>query len=250
MPTDRPTTTILGIPVDHVTLSMAVDRIEQMIAAGGPHQVATVNPEFVMAAQQNTAFRQLLQRADLCVADGVGLLFAARWQARPLPERVPGVELSVALAQRAAERGWRIYLLGAAPGVAEAAAVVLQQRFPALQIAGCHAGTPQAADAPGIVERIRDAQPHILLVAYGAPAQDLWIAHYQPQLQVPVAIGVGGLFDFLSGRVPRAPEWMRRLGIEWLFRLLRQPWRWRRMLSLPRFAWAAWREGVQLRSIK
>ncbi len=216
-----------------------------MIRAGGAHQVATVNPEFVMVAQQNIPFRQVLQHADLCVADGVGLLLAARWQKRPLPERVTGNELLQALAARAATEGWSFFFLGAAPGVAETAAATLQQRWPALRIAGCYAGSPRAEEVVSIIRRVQMARPAILLVAYGAPAQDLWIARCQPTLQIPLAIGVGGAFDFLAGRVPRAPHWMQRWGLEWLFRLLRQPWRWRRMLSLPRFAWGAWQERHQ-----
>ncbi len=235
-------TTILGIPVDHLTLAQAVDQMAGMIAAGGAHQVATINPEFVMAAQQNLPFRTVLQQADLCVADGVGLLLAARWQKRPLPERVTGNELLQALAERAAAAGWSFFFLGAAPGVAESAAAALQHSWPALRIAGCYAGSPRPEEAAAIIERVRTASPDILLVAYGAPAQDVWIARCQTTLQVPLAIGVGGAFDFLAGRVPRAPRWMQCWGLEWLFRLLRQPWRWRRMLSLPRFAWAAWQE--------
>lgn len=239
----RTTTTILGIPVDHVSVADAVDHVAAMISDGRLHQVATVNPEFVMTAQRNAPFRVVLQHADLCVADGVGLLLAARWQHQPLPGRVTGTGLVLGLAERAQQEGWRFFLLGAAPGVAETAATALQRRFPRLQIAGCYAGSPQLADASAIIARVTAAQPHILLVAYGAPTQELWIAQYQPQLHVPVAIGVGGLLDFLAGRVPRAPRWMQRLGIEWLFRLIRQPWRWRRMLALPHFAWQAWREA-------
>ncbi|GAC1645059.1 MAG: WecB/TagA/CpsF family glycosyltransferase [Herpetosiphon sp.] len=243
----RRVTTILGIPVDHKTLDQAIDRIEHFVLLGGPHQVATVNPEFVMTAKANPSFRAVLQQADLCVADGIGLIIAAHLLRDPLLGRVPGVELCLALTRRAAERGWRIYLLGAAPGVAEAAAARLKLKFPGVTIAGSYAGSPAEAEASAIIERIKAAAPHILLVAYGAPAQDMWIARHQPALGVPVAIGVGGAFDYISGRVARAPAWMCRLGLEWLFRLIRQPWRWHRMLALPRFMLAVARQA-RLRS--
>lgn len=148
------------------------------------------------------------------------------------------------LAALAAERGYRIFLLGAAPGVAEQAAAVLQRRHPALLIAGCFAGSPHARHAPFIQQIIAAAQPHILLVAYGHPAQDLWIARHQPVLKIPLAMGVGGVFDYLAGRVPLAPRWMRQLGLEWLFRLMVQPHRWRRIITaVPLFSWAVLRAG-------
>jgi len=115
---------------------------------------------------------------------------------------------------------------------------VLQARYPGLIVAGTFAGSPRPEDAPHILERLRKARPDLLFVAYGAPQQDLWIARYQPELGIPVAMGVGGAFDFIAGVVPRAPRWMREIGLEWLYRLIRQPWRWRRMLALPRFVLA------------
>ncbi|MGH2391295.1 MAG: WecB/TagA/CpsF family glycosyltransferase, partial [Chloroflexota bacterium] len=130
----------------------------------------------------------------------------------------------------------RLFLLGAGPGVAEAAGAALRSHYPTLTIAGALAGSPRPCDEAAIGAAIRSARPDILLVAFGAPAQDLWIARNRSALGVPVAIGVGGAFDFLAGRIPRAPGWMRRLGVEWFYRLARQPWRWRRMIALPRFA--------------
>jgi N-acetylglucosaminyldiphosphoundecaprenol N-acetyl-beta-D-mannosaminyltransferase len=203
--------------------------IDGFISAGGPHHVVTVNPEFVMAAQRDAAFRTVLNEAQLAVPDGIGLNLAARWTGQQLGSRVPGVELCERLALLSVQRGYRIYLLGAAPGVAEATAAALERRFPGVVIAGCFAGSPRAEDEAAIRERLRAARPDILLVAYGAPQQDLWIARQQPQLNIPVALGVGGAFDYLSGRVVRAPRWMRQLGLEWLFRLIRQPWRWKRI---------------------
>ena len=211
---------------------------QQFMAETRLHQIATTNPEFVMTAQQDEAFRQLLWQADLCIPDGVGLLMAARWLKRPLPQRVPGSELIYHLAQLAAQNGWRLFLLGAAPGVAEEAAVILQQKYPSLLIAGTYAGTPDPAENEAIVQRINASQADILFVAYGAPRQDKWIARNKESLTtVRLAMGVGGSLDFITGRSIRAPRWLQNLGLEWLYRLIREPWRWRRMLALPRFIW-------------
>jgi N-acetylglucosaminyldiphosphoundecaprenol N-acetyl-beta-D-mannosaminyltransferase len=214
-----------------------------MIAAGGPHQVVTVNPEFVMETRRNGAFRRVLAAADLATPDGFGLLLIARRRGTPFRGRVTGVALVERIAAAAAERGWSLFLLGAAPGVAERAAAALERAHAGLRIAGCFAGSPRPADEPAIRARVAAARPDVLLVAYGHPAQDLWIARNQPLLRVPLAIGVGGVFDYLAGVVPRAPAAMRRLGLEWLYRLIRQPRRWRRIvIAVPLFLWAALRE--------
>jgi N-acetylglucosaminyldiphosphoundecaprenol N-acetyl-beta-D-mannosaminyltransferase len=234
---------ILGVAIDDVTEEQALARIATFITAGGPHQIVTVNPEFVMEARHNVAFRATLAAADLATPDGIGLLLVARWRGTPLRGRVTGVELTNLVAAEGARRGWSVFLLGAAPGVAERAAAALQARYSGLRIAGCYAGSPGPEDEPGIRSLILAARPDVLLVAYGHPAQDLWIARNQPHVRVPVAIGVGGVFDYLAGVAPRAPGWMRRLGLEWLYRLARQPRRWRRILTaVPLFLWAALRE--------
>jgi N-acetylglucosaminyldiphosphoundecaprenol N-acetyl-beta-D-mannosaminyltransferase len=201
-------------------------------------QICTVSPEFVMIAQDDPGFMGVLRSADLCVADGVGLLLAARYLGHPLPERVTGSDGVPIIAGRAAREGWRLYLLGAAPGVAEQAAARLVEQNPGLQIAGTYAGSPALGEEDDIVARINASSADILLVAYGAPRQDEWIARNRARLNVKVAMGVGGTFDFVAGIVPRAPRWMQRAALEWLHRLIKQPWRWRRMLRLPRFVWA------------
>jgi N-acetylglucosaminyldiphosphoundecaprenol N-acetyl-beta-D-mannosaminyltransferase len=229
---------ILGVRVDAITFDGMLDRIAEWIDVGGPHQICTVNPEFVMAARRNPEFARVLGAADLCIADGVGLLWAARRQGKPLPERVTGSDGVPLIAQRAAEKGWRLYLLGAGPGIAEAAGLELGRRYPGLKVVGSYAGTPSDADAPGIVARIRAAQPDVLFVAYGAPKQDIWIARHKQELAVPAMVGVGGSLDFIVGAQKRAPGWMRRVNLEWFYRLITQPWRWRRQLALPKFVWA------------
>jgi N-acetylglucosaminyldiphosphoundecaprenol N-acetyl-beta-D-mannosaminyltransferase len=235
---------ILGVAIENIVESEAIERIAGFVVEGRPHQVVTVNPEFVMEAQRNSAFRRVLAAADMATPDGFGLLLAARLRGNVFRGRVTGVALAELIAATAAERSWSMFLLGAAPGVAERTAAVLQHTHPGLRIAGCYAGSPRREEEPAIRARIIAAQPTVLLVAYGHPAQELWIARNQPLLRVPVAIGVGGVFDYLAGETPRAPAWMRRVGLEWLYRLLRQPQRWRRILvAVPLFLWAALREG-------
>jgi N-acetylglucosaminyldiphosphoundecaprenol N-acetyl-beta-D-mannosaminyltransferase len=234
---------ILGVAVEDITEAEAIERIAGLVAEAGPHQIVTVNPEFVMEARRNSAFRRVLAAADLATPDGFGLLLAARLRGNTLRGRVTGVALTELIAEQSAKHGWSLFLLGAAPGVAERAAAALQRTYPNLCIAGCYAGSPQRSEEPAIRTRIIAAQPTVLLVAYGHPAQELWIARNQPLLRVPVAIGVGGVFDYLAGKTPRAPSWMRRIGLEWLYRLIRQPQRWRRILvAVPLFLWAALRE--------
>jgi N-acetylglucosaminyldiphosphoundecaprenol N-acetyl-beta-D-mannosaminyltransferase len=212
-----------------------------MVAEGTPHQIATANPEFVMLAQRHVEFRTVLERTDLCMADGVGLLWAARHLGHPLPERVTGSDSVPMIAARAAHEGWRLYLLGAAAGVAERAAAILIAQNPDLKIAGVYAGSPAEGESPAIVARIRAVRPDILFVAYGAPAQDLWIARHARELGVPVMMGVGGTFDHIAGVKRRAPLWLQHIGLEWLFRLITQPRRWRRQLTIPQFVWCVLR---------
>lgn len=229
---------ILGVRVDALTWEAFEARAAAFVRSGLPHQLVTVNPEFVMAAQRDPAFSRVLAAADLALADGWGLLWAARRLGRPLPARITGSDGVPRLAALAAQNGWRVFLLGAAPGVAEQAASALRARHPGLQIVGIFAGSPAAEEEEAIVARIAAARPHVLFVAYGAPSQDLWIARTQPRLQIPLAMGVGGALDFIAGVRRRAPVWMQRARLEWLFRLAQEPWRWRRQLALPRFVWA------------
>jgi N-acetylglucosaminyldiphosphoundecaprenol N-acetyl-beta-D-mannosaminyltransferase len=230
---------VLGVPLDPATFDRMLAVIAAWIVKGDRvYQICTVSPEFVMIAQDNPDFMRVLRSADLCVADGVGLLFAARYLGRALPERVTGSDGVPLIAERAAREGWTLFLLGAAPGVAEKAAARLIELNPGLQVVGTHAGSPAPEEEDGIVARINASGADILLVAYGAPRQDQWIDRNRARLNVHVAMGVGGTFDFIAGIVPRAPHWMQRIALEWLYRLYKQPWRWRRMLRLPRFVWA------------
>ncbi len=228
---------ILDVPVHPVTFEQFLALVGEFIANGTPRQVCTANPEFVMTAQRQPEFMAVLQNADLVLADGVGLLWAAKRLGCELPQRVTGSDGIYLLAERAAQEGWTLFLLGAQPGVADRTAAILSDRYPGLQVAGTWPGSPADEDYPEIARRIQAARPDILLVAYGAPKQDIWIARHKEDLGVPVSMGVGGAFDFVAGVQKRAPGWIIRLNLEWLWRLITQPWRWKRQLDLPRFAW-------------
>jgi N-acetylglucosaminyldiphosphoundecaprenol N-acetyl-beta-D-mannosaminyltransferase len=206
--------------------------IEGLIESGISHQLVTVNTEFVMAAQKDAEFKAIIHAAALALPDGFGLLLAARFLGHPLKKRVTGVDTVQRVAELAAGKGYRLFLLGAAEGVADLCAQRLRDNYPNLQIVGTYAGSPVVEEEDKIVALVQQAKPDVLFVAYGAPQQ------------VPLAMGVGGAFDFIAEVAVRAPQWMQRLGLEWLHRLYREPWRWRRMLALPRFAGLVMRERL------
>ncbi len=216
-------------------MAAALSRIEAFVEAGGAHVVATVNPEFVMRARRDPAFARVLESADLCLPDGTGVVWAARRQGCDLGGTVAGADLVRPLASTCARRGWRLFLLGAAPGVASELASWLRGADPTLQVAA-HSGDPDPAGDAETLKLIHEHRTDVLLVAFGAPKQELWIDRLKQRLGGAVAIGVGGTFDDLTGRVPRAPAWMRKVGLEWLYRLVRQPWRITRMAVLPVYA--------------
>ena len=223
---------ILGVPFDPLGMEEAVERIASFMAVDQCHLVVTANPETVMKAGEDRELMAILQEAQLVVADGIGIVWAARCLGTPLPGRVPGVELAEALV---AQRGYRVYLLGGAPGVAAEAARCLERKYPGLVIAGVQHGYFSREEEEGVVAAVAAARPHLLLVGLGMPKQEKWIYRHRQRLGAAVAIGVGGSLDVFAGKVCRAPDWMCRRGLEWLYRLLSQPQRFFRMLALPRF---------------
>ncbi len=230
----RRRTELGGILLDQVDLADAVERIEGFVMSGRPHQIVTVNLDFLSIAGRNVEFRSTLNAADLAVADGMPLVWLSRLKGQELSERVAGVDLVSESCRLAARLGTSVFLLGAAPGVAETAGRRLESMYPGLRIAGVHSppmGTLTAEQDEELVEMVRAAGPGLLFVALGAPRQDLWIRQHQPRMQVPVAMGVGCVFDLLAGSVRRAPTWMQNAGLEWAFRLSQEPQRlWRRYL--------------------
>jgi N-acetylglucosaminyldiphosphoundecaprenol N-acetyl-beta-D-mannosaminyltransferase len=238
----RPRVHLADVWVDRLNFQTAVERIRGFANSGRPHQVVTVNLDFVSIAARNPGFRHTLNHADLAVADGMPLVWLSRLQGQPLPERVAGVELVSASCQIAAESNQGVFLLGAAPGVAERAAKRLERDHPGLRVVGTYSPPMQPLKRKQnehMVRMVREAHPGFLFVALGAPRQDEWIRTHLHELNVPVAMGVGCVFDLLAGESSRAPDWMQRAGFEWAYRLLREPRRlWRRYLvnDLPLFA--------------
>lgn len=226
-------TEILGVAFDNVTLDEAVDRAMGLLEQGGPHLVATPNPEIVQLAQRDPEFARVLAGADLVIPDGVGVLYASRILGRPLKGRVPGIEFASALMARLAETGKRLFLLGAKPGVAELAAANLAVQYPGLVVCGTHDGYFQE-DAP-VAEAIRQARADVVFVCLGAPKQEKWIVAHGGDTGARLLVGLGGSLDVFAGQVKRAPEAFQKLGLEWFYRLCTQPSRIGRMAKLPLF---------------
>jgi N-acetylglucosaminyldiphosphoundecaprenol N-acetyl-beta-D-mannosaminyltransferase len=230
---------ILGAYVDSVTLDEALQRAHEFVMSGTPHQVVTVNVDFIRLAQENLEFRAIINRSDLAIADGMPLVWASKLSGERLPERVTGVELVEQCCALAAREGYSVFLLGGEDGVAEAAGKILAERHAGLKVVGAYSppvGPFSDEENRKMVDMIREAQPDMLFVAFGAPKQDMWIAQHRDQISVPLAVGVGGVFNFVTGRVQRAPGWMQKSGMEWLFRVLQEPQRlWRRyfLLDMP-----------------
>lgn len=213
-------------------------------------QVVTLNAEMLYRAQTDKTLKDLLNQADLVVPDGYGVVWAGRQLGCPLPERVTGIDLMQALARRAAREKWRVYLLGAAPGVANAAATNLELKYPGLCVVGTQHGYFGPDEVETVIRKIRAVYPDLLFVALGSPKQEFFIWAHRQELGALVAIGVGGSFDVLSGRLRRAPLFFQRLHLEWFYRFIQEPYRWRRLIVLPRFVlmvMAAARRAGQLK---
>lgn len=228
---------ILGIKIDELSCSAMMEKITDFLSGDKMHQIATVNPEFIMAAQKDNTFKDILNSTDLNVPDGFGLQCAAFYKRKKIGQRLTGVDLTWEIAKLAQEKGYSIYLLGGRPGVAEMTGNRLRYLYRNLKIAGTYAGSP---DEKGIVEKIVASKADILLVAYGAPKQEKFIHDLKNSVSnlgfrasdLPkVAMGVGGTFDYISEIVHRAPKWMRSIGLEWLYRLIQQPPRFRRIYT-------------------
>lgn len=230
---------ILGVRVDEYDMQQSLDLIGAFVAQGGEElrQVVTINPEGMWLAQADRELCAIINGAALVTPDGFGVLWAARRLGRPLKERVTGIELLENLCRRAAAEGWRVYFLGAKPGVAQAAAENMQKKYPGLTVAGWDHGYFREREQQAI-DAVRKAEADVLFAALGMPYQERWLHAHRRELGCTVAVGVGGSFDVLAGQVRRAPRLWQRLKLEWLWRLLADPKRWRRYLALPRFMWA------------
>lgn len=227
---------VLGVSVDLLTMQETLQWIEQAIAERRPRQIITGNPEMLMTAQNSETFYQVMNQADLVVPDGIGLVIAARRFLKvEVPERVAGFDIATNMIPIAQKKGYRIYLLGAAPGVAEEAQRRLLEQYPGLQIVGVHDGYLNDANRQEVIAEIRHLKPDLLFVGMGAPRQEMFIAEYKEEMQVPVAIGLGGSIDIWAGVAKRAPQFWQNLHMEWFYRLMKQPSRVGRMMALPKF---------------
>lgn len=226
-------TDVLGVGFDAVTMAQAVDRALALIDEKSAAYVVTPNPEIVMRAREDESFRAAINGAALVLPDGVGVVKGAAMLGAPMPEKVPGIDFASGVMEKLALRGGSVFLFGAKPGVAEAAGETLSAAHPGLVIAGTADGY-FTDDAP-IVSRIRESEPDLLLVCLGAPKQELWMQKYTGTLPVGLMAGLGGSLDVFAGTVKRAPEAWQKLGLEWLYRLLKEPSRIGRMMVLPKF---------------
>jgi N-acetylglucosaminyldiphosphoundecaprenol N-acetyl-beta-D-mannosaminyltransferase len=238
---------VLGCPVDLLNRADFLASLPALATGERLIDIVTLNPEQIMAARRDSAIAALLEQADIRTVDGIGLALALRAQGNAQVERVTGVDLVEELAARSIP----LFLLGGSPGAAEESAQRLTSRLPGAMVSGAWSGgTPQVRDDVESLDRIARSGAKAVAVAYGAPAQTEWIERNRPALEqtgVRIAVGVGGTLDYLAGRVRRAPAPVRRSGLEWLFRLISEPWRWRRQLVLPVFAVLAATEAVQIR---
>jgi len=229
------TVSILGSKIARMSIDEVLEWIRVMVEQGKPRHIVTANAEIVYMAYKEKGLRSLLDKADLITADGAGIVLAAGLQGKPVPERVTGVDLTERIFSLAEEKGWSVYFLGASKEVLEKAVLNVLSKHAMLRVAGYHHGYYSQQETSQVVSNISKIKPDILFVALGFPKQEAFIQENMKAMQVPLSIGVGGTFDILAGTAKRAPVLMQRLGLEWLYRLYRQPSRYKRMLVLPRF---------------
>ncbi|MDP9751284.1 WecB/TagA/CpsF family glycosyltransferase [Thermoanaerobacter pentosaceus] len=227
---------IFGVPIDRVTMIQAVEILKNFLQEDRLHIVATPNAEIVMMAQKDKEYMEILNNTDLNVPDGSGIVFASKVFKKPLTERVAGFDLMLEFIKDISSKGVKIYLLGAACQVAEQARANLEKLYPGVKIVGTHHGYFTEEEENKIIEEINNKGAEVLFVALGAPKQEKWIYKNKDKLKVKIAMGVGGSFDVIAGKVKRAPYIYRKLGLEWLYRLIKEPWRYKRMMALPKFA--------------
>lgn len=241
-----PTVSVFGVSVSKWNMADTVEYLSQAVSSRTPHHVITANPIMMMAAIENSEYKKMMQTAELIVPDGTGLVWAAQKGGEPVAERVPGFDLLHELMKRGEREGWKVYLLGSTREVIEEAACRLRKQYSGVAIVGLRDGYFGTDQDDEVIRGIVNAAPDLLFVARGAETQEPWIAKHKEALGVPVMMGVGGSFDVISGRTKRAPKVFQKFRVEWLYRLLKEPTRFRRMLALPKFAIRVMREGENL----
>ncbi len=242
-----PLLNFFGVPIVNTSMAEAVDWILARARGELPGRLAFVNPDCLNIAYGNPDYKAVLWRADLVLPDGIGIHLGCRMLGQSLRANVNGTDLFPLLCEAAANAGLSLYLLGARPGIAAATAHNMQQRFPALRIAGTRDGYFRAEEEESVLAEINASGAAVLLVAFGVPRQEFWIDRLRSSLAPRVCMGVGGLFDYYSGRIPRAPQWLREMGLEWVWRLKQEPGRmWRRyVIGNPLFLFRVWRQARQ-----
>lgn len=231
----RSTVDILGVKIDKITMKEALERIESFLDKSKIHTIYTPNSEIMMAAQRDPQLKAILCQGDMVVADGAGVVLASRMLGLNLPEKVSGFDLVKNILKTSTNKEVSFFLFGGKPGIAEAAGEKILRSYPGIRIAGSHNGYFSEEEEDAIIEKINSSNADFLLVALGAPKQEKWINEHKDRLKVKVCIGVGGTLDVLSGKTKLAPEFFRKNGLEWMYRLYKEPWRFKRMLDLPRF---------------
>ncbi|MFA5413727.1 MAG: WecB/TagA/CpsF family glycosyltransferase [Patescibacteria group bacterium] len=236
---------ILGVKIDNFTRQDALKKIEDFFSDNLQHYIVTPNPEMVVAAEKDKEFLEILNKADLAVPDGFGLVLASRYLRRPILERIPGVDLMLDICKIAEQKNYSVFLVGAKEGLAKPEEVTeaLAKKFPRLKISGDILAREETEE--NLIKKINLKKPEILFVALGAGRQEKFIANNLTKIpSVKIAMGVGGAFDFIAGKIKRAPSWMRKVGLEWLWRLFMQPWRLKRILTATiKFSWKIIKNG-------
>ena len=232
-----------GVKISPVTMTEALDKVEAFIASGQPHHVLTSDANAILTSRNDPEYAAIMRNAALITPDGFGVIWGARLLNLPIYERVTGVDMVTGICERAAKRGHRIFIFGSEPGIAATAAANLTTRYPGLNVVGTHHGmVMRDPDALAkVIAQIHEAKPDVLFVAMGIPLQEKFIAKHLQELGVPVALGVGGSFDVYAGKFPRAPQYVQRAGMEWLYRVWIDPSRWKRMGYVPKFMLVALR---------
>ena len=234
---------VLGVGFDNLTRENAIEKCKQLIEKHCGAYMVTPNPEIVMAAWDNEDLKEALSKADLVIPDGIGVVKAAKIIGTPLKERLPGIEIGEAILEYAANSGKKVFLFGAKPGVAEAAAEKMKKIYPGLNICGTNDGYFKE-DEP-VVAKINMARPDFLMVCLGAPKQELWMSANSKKLDVGLMAGLGGSLDVFAGNVMRAPKIWQKLNAEWLYRCIKEPWRFKRIARLPLFIIKAWMKRIR-----
>jgi len=222
-----------GIQVDNISMAEAVERAEKFLHSSTPNLIVTPNPEIIVASQNDSELKKIINSADLRLPDGISMVVVSRILGTPLKERVTGIDLMLKIVELCGKHRKKIFLLGGKPGIAEEAAAKLVQRFPGVNIVGTHNG--YFSEHSEVIKAVKDTKPDVLFIGIGAGRQEKWLKRHLMELGVGIGMGIGGSLDVISGHKKRAPAWIQKMYIEWLYRLFTEPDRWKRQLALPKF---------------